>query len=155
MKQSLGFLSIEINDNQESNFIVNYINSLATNFPYLDMILFNSVYRRTDNSINKFSVMHINEIKFFTGAVVAFNLKNMLFLKNCIGKKIFYSLRPEWLGMNKTINYKDLRLLYEEVPDALLIPDEENKEIYSLCWREPIVVEPSDYKKVMEYAKLQ
>jgi len=154
MKQSIGFLSIEIDNSTESNFIVNYINSLATKYPYTDMILFNSVYNRQDESLNKFSTLHINEAKFFTSPIIAFNLKNMLFLKHCICKKIFYALRPEWLVMNKSINYTDLKALYEESCDVLMIPNQEDQELYSLCWKKPEVVEPSNYQKVMEYAKL-
>lgn len=152
MNQSIGFLSIEIGTDTESNFIVNYINSLAANFPYTDMILFNSVYNRVDNSINRFSAIHINEAKFFTGPIIAFNLKNMLFLKHCIGKKIFYALRPEWDALSKNINYQDLKSLYVDTPDVLFVPTEKDAEIFSLCWKEPIVLEPKDYLKVGDYA---
>jgi hypothetical protein len=154
MKQSIGFLSIEISDNTESNFIINYLNSLATKYPYTDMILFNSVYNKPSENLNKFSVLHINEARFFTGPIFAFNLKNMLFLKHCIGKKIFYSLRPEWLTLNKDINYMDLKSLYTDGCDTLIIPDQQYEELYSLCWKDPVVIEPSDYQKVMKYAKL-
>lgn len=153
MKHTLGFLSIEMNEDTESSFIVNYINNLALQYPYIDMILFNSVYKRVDESNNKFAVIHINEAKFFTGPIVAFNLKNMLFLKKCIGKKIFYSLRPEWTATGN-VNYKDLKSLYSDSPDVLVIPSDQYKELYSLCWRDPIVMEPSDYEKVIEYAGL-
>lgn len=152
MNQSIGFLAIELGTDTESNFIVNYINSLAAHFPYTDMILFNSVYNRVDNSINRFATIHINEAKFFTGPIIAFNLKNMLFLKHCIGKKIFYALRPEWDGLAKNINYQDLKSLYVDTPDTLFVPTEKDAEIFSLCWREPIVLEPKDYSKVGDYA---
>lgn len=154
MKQTLGFLSIEMNDDTESKFIVDYINNLALNYPYIDMILFNSVYKRADENSNKFAVIHINEAKFFTGPIIVFNLKNMLFLNKCIGKKIFFSLRPEWISASN-VNYKDLKNLYKDAPDILLIPTDKYKELYSLCWREPSVMEPSDYQKVIEYAGLQ
>lgn len=154
MKSSIGFLSIEIGTDTQSNFIVNYINSIADHFPYTDMILFNSVYNRVDNSINKFSTIHINEAKFYTGPLVAFNLKNMLFLKHCIGKKIFYALRPEWQALSKNINYNDLKSLYIETPDILFVPTEQDAEVFKLCWKEPIVLEPKDYEKVGRYAGL-
>lgn len=155
MKQSLGFLAIEINTDSESDFIVNYINNISMTFPYVDLILFNSIYKRVDNSINNFSIMHVNEAKFFTNSIMTFNLKNMLFLKHCVGKKLFYSLRPEWDSLAKNINYYDFKTLYVDAPDVLFVPTEQDAEIFKLCWKEPVVLDPRDYEKVGNYAGIQ
>jgi hypothetical protein len=155
MKKSIGFLAIEMKEDTESNFIVNYINGFASYYPYIDTVLFNSVYKRVDKQINKFATMHISESKLFTGPIMVFNLKNMLFLKNCIGKKIFFSLRPEWLAINKNTNYEEIRQLYEISPDVLCVPTPEYVDLYELCWKKPDMLDPSNYQKVMEYAGLQ
>lgn len=152
--KTLGFLGIEIDDSPESSFIVNYINSFGEANPYIDLILFNSCYKRIDQGINRFATIHLNEAKFFTGPVMAFNLKNMLFLKHCIGKKLFYSLRPEWAGLSKNINYQDLRSLYIDVPDVVFVPTVEEAEIFNLCWKEPVVMDPQEYNKVLEYGQV-
>lgn len=151
MKQSIGFLSIEIRNDPQSKFITNYINGFADAFPHLDVILFNSVYDKPDETINAFSLIHINEAKFFKPPIIAFNLKNMLFLQHCICKKVFYSLQPEWLELSKNIHYADLKNLYETIPDVLLVPKPDIAELYELCWKKPIVAETNDYNKVVEH----
>jgi hypothetical protein len=167
MKKTIGFICPIIDETPHSSFIINYINQLSSIKPYMDFILFNSTYNRSDLLINKFGVLHLNEAKFFLGPMMAFDLTSMLFLKNCISnQKIFFDLDHEWtvktnienltnnIDDKKFLGYFDLKDMYVTSNDLLVINDEEYKNLTDSCWKTSILIKDSEYEKIFEHIKI-
>lgn len=165
MNKTLGFLSTSIDDSPQSKFIINTINSLSSSAPYLDHILFNSFYQASASTNNQFATLHINEAKYFPGPMITFSLKDALFLKQCISKqKIMFVLEPEWLTAvhpssdnyenTQLMQYMTLRDVYVDSMDLLITHNPELKEIVSLCWKDPVLIDINKYEQLYEHIQL-
>jgi hypothetical protein len=162
MNNALGFIAINIEDNPQSKFTVDMINKLSDSAPYMDHILFNSYYQFLPKESNRFATMHINEAKYFTGPLVAFSLKDALFLKQCISnKKIFFMIEPEWMKSihvesenyenMKLMQYATLRDIYVDSIDILCTNNPDLKNIVDIAWKESVLVPDSECEKLYEY----
>lgn len=161
MNNALGFISLDIEDNPRSKFVVNMINNLSDAAPYMDHILFNSYYQFLPQENNKFATLHINEAKYFTGPLVAFSLKDAMFLKQCISnKKIFFIIEPEWTTSihpksenyesMKMMQYSTLRDVYVDSMDILCTNNPDLKNIIDICWKESFLIPDSECEKLYE-----
>jgi hypothetical protein len=111
---------------------------------------------------NKFATLHINEAKYFTGPLVAFSLKDAMFLKQCISnKKIFFIIEPEWATSihpksenyesMKMMQYTTLRDIYVDSIDVLCTNNPELKNIIDICWKESFLIPDSECEKLYEH----
>ena len=161
MNNTLGFIALDIEDNPRSKFVVNMINNLSDSAPYMDHILFNSYYQFLPQESNKFATLHINEAKYFTGPLVAFSLKDAMFLKQCISnKKIFFIIEPEWTTSihpksenyesMKMMQYSTLRDVYVDSMDILCTNNSDLKNIIDICWKESFLIPDSACEKLYE-----
>lgn len=162
MNNTLGFIALDIEDNPRSKFVVDMINKLSDSAPYMDHVLFNSYYQFLPKENNKFATLHINEAKYFTGPLVAFSLKDALFLKNCISnKKIFFIIEPEWAKTihaqaenyenMKLMQYTALREIYVDSIDILCTNNPDLKNIIDICWKESFLIPDSACEKLYEH----
>ena len=165
MNKTIGFVALNIENDEQSKFILDTINRLSIAAPFLDHILFNSYYFSNITSFNSFATLHINEAKYFKGPLICFTLKDMIFVSDCISKqKIFICNAPEW---TETINnqpkdnltlrltrHNELHKYYVENNDILCTTVKDFKPLLDICWKPSILLPDNTPESIYEHIKL-
>lgn len=164
MNKTIGFVALNIEDNEQSKLILDSIDRLSKAAPYLDHILFNTYYfTNLSSSFGSFATLHINEAKYFKGPLVCFTLKDMEFVSGCISnQKIFIANSAEWVPytsdpnrdpMNQHLSrYDELRKLYVSENNLLCTNSSEIKGLLDICWKNSVLLSPIE--SIYEYIKL-
>lgn len=165
MNKTVGFLALNIENNEQSKFVLDTINRLSLAAPFLDHILFNSYYFSNITSFNYFATLHINEAKYFKGPIICFSLQDMIFLSGCISKqKIFLCNTNEWTSFvnqqpsdRQSLNltkYQELNRYYNSNNDLLCTTIPEFKPLLDICWKPSVLLSSEHPEAIYEHIKL-
>lgn len=147
LKNSLGFVLLNIENNSYYETIFDNIDCLIKNNPFTNIVIFNSNCDKL--STLNIPILHINHAKFFNGDLWVFDIASLIITKNFtnINRKILYCNDIPWIK-NRNTNYNEWQSIYNNniqfVTDSRYLFD-----IYTICWSKPVaIMENFDHEKI-------
>lgn len=147
LKNSLGFVLLNIENSSYYETIFSNINLLIKNNPFTNIVIFNSRCDRL--STLNVPILHINHAKFFNGDLWLFDIASLIITKNFtnINKKILYCDNIPWIK-NRNANYSEWQNIFNN-NIQFVTTSQYLSDIYSICWTKPLaVMESFDHEKI-------
>jgi hypothetical protein len=147
IKNNIGFMLINIENDQHHDSMLQNIRKLIDANPYKNIVIFNSIC----NKITTYNIpiLHLSHAKFFEGDLWLFDLTSVIISKNFtnLNKKILYCNDMPWLK-NRTNIYNEWLKIYDSDLD-FVTTNQYLYDIYSICWKKPLdIMENFDYEKI-------
>lgn len=135
----IGFYLINADHSTKCDMIIDTINSMISNHPYDNIILFNSQYNRIDNK--KFPIIHINQAKYFSGHLILFDTKSAMITKTFPApkKQLLYIDEISWSN-DGSVPALFWHSIFLNPNIALIANNDTTKDLLSLCWDPPLSV---------------
>lgn len=147
LKNSLGFVILNIDNSEYYDIIFENINLLIKNNPFTNIVVFSSNCDRL--STLNVPVLHINHAKFFNGDLWLFDMVSLIICKNFtnIKRKIFYCNDIPWIK-NRNNNYEEWKKIYDD-NIQFVAGNKYLFDIYSICWTTPVdIMETFNHEKI-------
>jgi hypothetical protein len=150
INEKIGFVILNLTANTDDK-ILKTIKSVEQHNIFNSTIIFSSDI----SSINRYDlpILHINQSQFFDGILFLFDLPSIIMTNKFtnLKKRIFYTNSTPWLN-NFNTNYKEWSSLYDQEFLQILSGSQENYDIMSICWKQPIgIMENFDYENIKKY----
>lgn len=149
LKNSLGFVLLNIENNSYYEIIFDNIDRLIKNNPFTNIVIFNSNCDKL--STLNIPILHINHAKFFNGDLWLFDIASLIITKNFtnINRKILYCNDTPWTK-NRNTNYSEWQNIYDN-NIQFVTTSKYLFDIYSICWNEPVaVIENFNHEKIQQ-----
>jgi hypothetical protein len=144
---SLGFILLNIQNNELYDQLLQQIANLIKNNPYYNIVIF------TNNSdiiaTHNVPILHLNHAKFFNGNLWLFDLVSVILTQKFtnFNKRIFYVNDMPWIK-NRKNSYYEWNKIYNSDID-FVCSNQYLYDIYNVCWKKPLdVMESFNHEKV-------
>jgi hypothetical protein len=145
-KKSIGFMIINIENNEYYDNILKNIKLLIDNNPYYNIVIFNS---NCDKVLTyNIPILHLSHAKFFKGDLWTFDLVSLIISKKFpnINKKILYCNDIPWIK-NRNNLYNEWKDIYNDID--FVASNQYIYDIYDMSWRKPLdIMESFNYEKI-------
>jgi hypothetical protein len=147
LKNSLGFVLLNIENNSYYDTIFDNIKTLINNNPLTNIVIFNSNCDKL--STLNIPILHINHAKFFKGDLWLFDMVSLIISKNFtnINRKILYCNDMPWIK-NRNNSYDEWKKIYDN-NIQFVATNQYLFDIYSICWAPPVdIMETFNHEKI-------
>ena len=147
LRNSLGFVLLNIENNEYYDNIFTQIHELIKNNPLTNIVVFNSNCDKL--ATYNVPILHINHAKFFGGDLWLFDMIGLIITKNFTNtkKKILYCNDMPWIK-NRNNTYAEWSNLYNKDIDVVTT-NQYLYDIYSMCWSKPLdIMENFNHEKI-------
>ena len=144
----IGFIFLDINNNEISDIVFNTVSEFANNNPFGQTIIFSSKCDKIDT--RNIPILHLSHSKFFDGDLVLLDIPSLIITKSFTNyqKKYFYALDIPWLN-NLTTNYTRWRELIGDQSLNIIASNQDVYDLYDTCWKKPLgIAENFNYEKL-------
>jgi hypothetical protein len=144
----IGFYITNI-DTYNMDIVLSSINDYITDHPYDNVVVFTNQMNRIFN--DKFYVLHLSHAKYFYGLLFLFNIKDASIAATFPGpkKQILFTNEIYW-QKNKKVLYSFWKKILLNSNMEIVVNNQENFDIYNLCWKKPLDIMPTFDKKGIE-----
>lgn len=147
IKNNLGFMLINIENNDIYDSILQNIKYLIDNNPYSNIVVFSSNCDKI--ATYNIPILHLSHAKFFNGDLWLFDLVGVIVSQNftSLNKKILYCNDIPWIK-NRSNLYTEWSKIYDTSLD-FVTTNTYLYDIYSMCWKQPLdIMESFNYEKI-------
>lgn len=150
INEKIGFVIINLTANTDSN-ILDTIKKVETNNIFNSTVIFSSNVSAINH--HNLPILHLSQSQFFDGILFLFDLPSIIMTNKFTNfkKRILCTNSVPWVN-NFNTNYKEWSSLYGQESLDILSGSQENYDIMSICWKQPIgIMENFDYENIKKY----
>lgn len=147
IKNSLGFMLINIENNEMYDSILKNIRYLIDNNPYSNIVIFSSNCDKI--TTYNIPIFHLSHAKFFDGDLWLFDLLGVIISQNFtnINKKILYCNDIPWIKNRSSLHTEWVRMYNGDLD--FVTTNKYLYDIYDMCWKQPLdIMESFNYEKI-------
>lgn len=147
LNNSLGFIIVNIQNNDLYSKILKEISLLIENNPYSNVVVFSN---NCDNiSTHNVPILHLSHSKFFNGDLWLFDIMSVVLTQKFTNynKKILYTNDIPWIK-NRETQYNEWQKIFNEHVD-FVSSNQYIYDIYDICWKKPLgIMESFNHEKI-------